>query len=80
MTARKVSITGTPPATLVEVDGKLVHPRALTLAMDVRSVPQLTLELAITEADVETEAMVIIPEHTAKTLIALGWTPPERED
>lgn len=48
-----------------------------TLTDDVRSIPQLRIDvLLVGGTEVSGEADVIVPESTRETLIALGWTPP----
>jgi hypothetical protein len=61
----------------VTVDGvPLRGVRALSLDAGVGERPVLRLELAVYDISTVAAALIHIPEDTAATLVALGWTPP----
>ena len=76
MALHKVSITGVPPACMIEIDGQLIRARSADLHLDPNSLPLLTIAPVVYDLDVETEAVVRVDEKTKRTLQALGWTPP----
>lgn len=66
----------------VVVDG---HPlegvRAVSVDGDVGSRPVVRLELLVYEVGTVAEPdVVLIPDDTASTLVALGWTPPPGQE
>ncbi|MFJ3097361.1 hypothetical protein [Streptomyces hydrogenans] len=61
----------------IEVDGVLLKGiRALSLDSAVGDRPVLRLELAVHDISTTAETLIHIPDDTAATLVALGWTPP----
>lgn len=61
----------------IEVDGvPLKGVRSLSLDSTVGDRPVLRLELAVHDVSSVAETCIHIPDHTAATLVALGWTPP----
>ncbi|MER8233481.1 hypothetical protein [Streptomyces sp. NPDC094049] len=61
----------------VEVDGvPLKGVRSLSLDAAAGERPELLLELVVHDISTVAETHIVIPEDTAATLIALGWTPP----
>lgn len=57
------------------IDGALV---GLTVRMSPRQVPQVCLDLDISDVDIALRrARVQIPERSRELLLALGWAPPE---
>jgi hypothetical protein len=61
----------------IEVDGvPLKGVRALSLDSAVGDRPVLRLELAVHDISTAAETLIHIPDDTAATLVALGWTPP----
>lgn len=78
---QKVAITGVAGKRCgyaVEVDGKpLEGIMSASLHIDAGSIPQLALHLDVLEIEaVGIEAQVVVPDHTMRTLIDLGWLPP----
>nr|WP_024067041.1 hypothetical protein [Streptomyces sp. F2]AHC28120.1 hypothetical protein pFP3.18c [Streptomyces sp. F2] len=63
----------------VEVDGHDISPavRGLTLSAKAGHLPRLVLDLLVFTGEIDGEAQVHIPDDTAATLVALGWTPPD---
>jgi hypothetical protein len=63
----------------VHLDGQDVSSalRGITLALDVDHVTTATLDLVGPLTDVDTPAVVVLPEETRKLLVQLGWTPPQ---
>lgn len=61
----------------IEVDGVLIKGvRSLSLDASVSDRPVLRLSLAVLDISTVAETLIHIPEDTAATLVALGWTPP----
>lgn len=61
----------------VSVDGtRLKGIRAVALRGSVDHAPTLTVDLQLDSALVDGEYVVQVPDDTAATLTALGWTPP----
>ncbi|MFB7589369.1 hypothetical protein [Streptomyces sp. NPDC056169] len=61
----------------IKVDGvPLKGIRALSLDAAVGERPILRLELAVYDISTVAETSIHIPDDTAATLVALGWTPP----
>ncbi|MGW1324802.1 hypothetical protein ACWD64_19945 [Streptomyces antibioticus] len=72
-------LPGTTPR-LVKIDGQDVTEavRGFTLKGEAGHVPQVTLDVFLTEGGtVDADAAVHIPAATAALLVALGWTPPD---
>ncbi|GAQ61904.1 hypothetical protein [Streptomyces scabiei] len=64
----------------VEVNGHDISDavRGFTLTGEAGHMPRLGLDLRLFTGEVEGEVQVHIPDETAATLVALGWTPPPR--
>lgn len=64
----------------VEVGGHDISDavRGFTLTGEVGHMPRLGLDLRVFTSEVEGDVQVHIPDETAATLAALGWTPPPR--
>ncbi|MFE0651349.1 hypothetical protein ACFVZH_22450 [Streptomyces sp. NPDC059534] len=61
----------------IQVDGvPLRGVRALSLDASLGERPVLRLELAVHDISTLAETAIHIPDDTAATLVALGWTPP----
>lgn len=61
----------------VSVDGtRLKSVRAVTIRGSVDEVPSITVYLRLDSALVDGDYTVQVPDDTATTLTALGWTPP----
>lgn len=61
----------------IEVDGVPLHGvRALSLEAGLGERPELRLELVVHDISTVAETAIHIPDETAATLVALGWTPP----
>lgn len=77
----KLTLLATPGrGNRIELDGIDVTGgvRALDLQAGVGEVTRLTLDVMLREgATVEGDFEVRVPDATAETLKALGWTPPE---
>jgi len=78
MAARKVKLDIEAPGRgTIEVDGqRLTGVRGIHIDGRYGHIPRVTLDLLVHEIDGTVEAEVIVPDRTAQTLIALGWTPP----
>lgn len=72
----KIKISGAPGRYAVEIDGKPTEVMSLDIHMDGGSLPELTIRPPIFDVDVYIEGDVRLDNQTARTLIALGWTPP----
>ncbi len=65
----------------ITVDGlPLKGVRALSLDADMDERPVLRLELAVHDISTLAETLIHIPDGTAATLVALGWTPPPAQE
>jgi hypothetical protein len=65
----------------VSVDGvPLKGVRALSLEAEHGVRPVLRLELAVHDISTIAETLICIPDDTAATLVALGWTPPPGQE
>ncbi|HEY8985661.1 MAG TPA: hypothetical protein VIU15_39585 [Streptomyces sp.] len=76
----KLSLTGHGAGT-IEIDGQpLRGVRSLTLTSEAGARPTLTLDLLVHDVSTFAEAVVLIDDDTAATLVALGWTPPPEQE
>lgn len=76
----KINLAGSGSGT-IEVDGQpLRGVRSLTLTSEAGCRPTLTLELLLHDVSTMAEALVLIDDDTAATLVALGWTPPPEQE
>ncbi|MER6515083.1 hypothetical protein [Nonomuraea sp. NPDC001636] len=65
----------------ITVDGvPLRGVRSLSLDAEVGERPILRLELAVHELSTVAETVIHVPDDTAATLVALGWTPPPGQE
>lgn len=65
----------------IAVDGTELHKvRAVAVEAAVGEITRLTVELAVHEAEIDGEMVVIVPPETAASLLALGWTPPPGQE
>ncbi|MFE1349334.1 hypothetical protein [Streptomyces sp. NPDC058757] len=65
----------------IEVDGVPIGGvRSLSLDATVDDRPVLRLELAVHDISTVAETLIHIPDDTAATLVALGWTPPPGQE
>lgn len=79
MAARKIAIDIAPGRTnnRIELDGQPLHGvRGLTIDATAATMPKVTLDLIVHAAEFNGEALVLVPDKTRQTLLALGWTPP----
>lgn len=80
MTPHPIRISGNPGATgfILEVEGTDVKDgvSAADLRLRPGEIPELKLDVAAFEVEVDGEARVILPDATRETLVKLGWTPP----
>ena len=62
----------------VFIDDRPVHMiTGFTFQANVHEIDRLTLNLVMFDGgDIESEAVVTVPDSTRDTLIQLGWTPP----
>lgn len=71
-----ISMDG-PDGATVTIDGqRLSGIVGIQFGAVLQELPRLTLDVVLTGAELNTEAAVELPEQTAETLVALGWTPP----
>ena len=82
MTDRKASIKLTPgcdPGSQIVVDGVDITAgvRAFSLTAAAGDVPELNLDMAVVEVEVDGEVRVELTDGTREALLALGWTPPQ---
>jgi hypothetical protein len=76
----KINLTGSGSGT-IEVDGQHLHGvRSLTLTSEAGNRPTLTLELRLYDISTMAEAIILVPDDVAETLVALGWTPPPEQE
>jgi hypothetical protein len=62
----------------VLIDGKEMHPNAVTIKLRSDRPVEIELDLPIaTVASFTGQATVVIPPQTEDTLISLGWRPPD---
>lgn len=78
MAVRKVKLDIEAPGRgTIEVDGqRLTGIRGLHLHSQAGHIARITLDLLVYDIDAGIEAELLVPDKTAQTLIALGWTPP----
>jgi DNA polymerase III sliding clamp (beta) subunit (PCNA family) len=79
-----VRITSRAATTTVEVGGRNISQalRGVAVSFEADQLPRVALDLLVFEVEemsIET-AEVIVPEDTARALVALGWTPPPGGD
>lgn len=72
----QLKITGTPPNCTITLDGQQLRVVSLDLHIDGESLPRLIVQPDVLGVDVYTEGGIEVDAETARTLIALGWTPP----
>ncbi|MBC2903150.1 hypothetical protein [Streptomyces cupreus] len=80
--ALRISGTGLPGGTQVELDGEDIAPlvEGLSLRIGVKALPTVTLDVIVHELDTELpNPRVVVPEKTRDLLVRLGWTPPAEE-
>lgn len=80
--ALRISGTGMPGGTTVELDGRDVsrYLRGAIVRLDAGHLPTVTLDVVVHDLSAETaETHVVIPDETRELLTRLGWTPPEGE-
>ncbi|MDX3637688.1 hypothetical protein PV728_47460 [Streptomyces europaeiscabiei] len=82
MTKRSAKISLTEVGSgVIEVDGQRIRGvRSLKLESEAGDRPVLTLELVVHDVSTMAEALVLIDDQTAATLVALGWTPPPEQE
>lgn len=75
----RVKLTDSPAGAEIEVGGHRIENgvRALTIEAVAGGMPEIRLQLALNEIDVEGSVSVRMSGAVEKALIALGWTPPE---
>ena len=79
MSKLEISGTGLPGSTKVRLDGYDVTAdiAGLRLALDVRSKPQLELDLRVRQMGLEVDQVqVVLPDSARELLVRAGWTPP----
>lgn len=77
MIKRHAKLNLTPGGGTVEVNGEpLKGVRNVSLTAGVNAFPALTVDLLLHEVEVNGEVLITVPEKTAASLLALGWTPP----
>ncbi|MFI9339977.1 hypothetical protein ACIG0D_01675 [Streptomyces sp. NPDC052773] len=81
MKQRNVSISVTGPGRgEVILDGERVEGvRGITFGARVDEMALVVLDVLVPTAQIDGEMIVTVPERTAETLIALGWTPPAEQ-
>lgn len=78
MAARTVKLDLADSNGRIEVDGqRLTGVHGIHIDGRYGHTPRVTLDLLVHNIEGTIEAEVIVPDRTAQTLIALGWTPPE---
>lgn len=50
--------------------------RAVRYSIEAGDLPRVTLDLVLTETEIDGDAVVSVPDTTRAALVALGWTPP----
>jgi hypothetical protein len=61
----------------LEINGHEVHATRATINFDPGCLPSLTVELPVTQTDVDVTAVIRLSDPTIKALETLGWTPPD---
>lgn len=81
MTTRSVKLDLTSVGSgTIEIDGQQLRGvRGLALTSEAGGESTLTLELLVHDISTFAEALTLIDDDTAATLVALGWTPPDEQ-
>lgn len=81
MKQRHVSIAVTGPGQAdISLDGTPIQGvRGVTFGASVDEFALVVLDVNVPTATVDGEMIAVLPEGTAETLIALGWTPPAEQ-
>lgn len=80
--ALRISGTGLPGGTAVELDGMDITSAidALSLRLSVSEHPTGVLNVLLHKVDTEVEnPRLVVPDETRDLLVRLGWTPPAEE-
>jgi hypothetical protein len=75
----RINITG-PGQGTVALDGQeIAGVQGITFGARLDELALVVLDLRMLTATVDGEMIAVLPEGTAETLIALGWTPPDEQ-
>ena len=74
-----VNITGLGQGEITLDGQRLRRVQGVTFGARVDEMALIILEVAVPTATVEGEMVAVLPEGTAETLLALGWTPPDEQ-